>query len=296
MILIANQSAQRLASDVASYNGWELIISDVISYSNAEIEIFLSNLNFKQCVLIIGTSGDSNRTFMELLLHLSALRNMGMEHIHLCLPYLMYSRQFSSSSGPREGLKVIFDAINNFNLASIHFVDTHCRDIAIYVNGANEISHYDIFSKYIPSGTLIVSPDRGSGRRANVYSSRGCSTAMLNKVRSNGQEVRVEGEFKEFYRKDCIIIDDIVDSASTICKAAEFLKESGAGRIGGCVSHNVLNRLSVSRIEDSPIDYLMLSDTNATASFVLKCKKIQIVSAADTISRHLQNIIKKEEL
>lgn len=291
MILISNPSAATLANAIAKANGYELKVSTMSTYSGAEVEISISYIESKECVLVIGMSKDSNQTFVELLLHLSTLKNMGVERIHLCLPYLIYSRQYNSSTGPRGVLKAILDVVNIYKLASVQLIDDHGSGIVGHIKRSTEVSHYDLFSEHISRSLLIVAPDRGSKRRTDVYATHGYVTGVLEKARSEGQEISINGVREEFYRKDCIIIDDIVDSASTICRAAEFLKESGAERIGACISHNVLNAQSVAKIEASPLDYLVLSDTNVAEPFVLECKKIKIVSAAGVIARHLQAVI-----
>ncbi len=291
MYIVTNPSAEALANTIALANGYERITSSISTYSHAEVEVSIPNFGAKECIVMIGFSIDSNRTIMELLQHLSLLKDMGVSKIYLCLPYLIYARQYTHDRGPKAALKVILDIINSYELSGVQLVDVHAEDVIPYVNNSHEISHYDIFCEHIANGAVVVAPDKGSARRVDSYRDKGYECAVLNKTRNSGHEVSIDGVREEFYRKDCIIIDDIVDSAGTICKAAEFLKESGAGRIEACVSHNSLNPESVARVEASPIDSLVLSDTNAARLFVLECKKIKIVSAAGVIARNLQAII-----
>jgi ribose-phosphate pyrophosphokinase len=291
MQIVSNPSVEMLAFSVSKIVGYELITSDIAVYSHSEVEVSIKGLKAKECILIVGLSVDSNRTIMELWQHLYLLKDMGVSKIYLCLPYFIYARQYTHTRGPKAALKALIDMLNQCNLNGVQLIDIHAEGIKSHVNNSVEIRHYDLFCEHIPNEGVIVAPDQGGGRRVNDYKNKGYKSATLNKTRGMDGEVSINGDREEFYRKDCIIIDDIVDSANTICRAAEFLKESGAKRIEAYVSHNALSRESVRRIEASHIDSLVISDTNAVEPFVLKCKKIKIVSSAGEIARNLQAII-----
>ncbi|MDF3047797.1 MAG: ribose-phosphate pyrophosphokinae [Candidatus Midichloriaceae bacterium] len=343
MILVANHSSLHLASQICELGGHTLISSSLKFYNSKEVEVSIPQFHANECVLIIGYDGDSNLAFIELLLHAQRLRDMGISKIHLCMPYMIYSRQRQDDTGSFGALSLVIKMINQCQFASVSIADAHDPETFSHLNNFVEIPHNSLFTDYIPlvneelvkrygrqgiwkSGrssngehrkpiligadaeklaatlqffklteytkdAVFVSPDAGSKRRLKFFLDVGYYGIALNKVRKSPSEVCISGKCEDFNRKDCIILDDIVDSANTVCRAAEFLKKCGAQRIIGYISHNLLNPDAVKRIEDSPINYLVLSDTNAPKPFVLDCEKIKIASVAAVMAKHLQNII-----
>jgi ribose-phosphate pyrophosphokinase len=290
MILVANHSSLHLASRICELGPYTLVTSDTRLYNSKEMEVSIPSFDANECVLIIGYDGDSNLTFIELLLHAQKLKNMGVSKVHLCMPYMIYSRQCQDKSGSFGVLSLVINMINQCQFASVSIVDPHDPEIFSQINNFVEIPHNSLFGDYTKDA-VFVSPDAGSRRRLKFFLNAGCKGFALNKIRKSPSEVYISGECEDFNRKDCIILDDIVDSANTVCRAAEFLKKCGAQQITGYISHNLLNHDAVRRIEASPIDYLVLSDTSAPKPFVLDCEKIKIVSAATVIAKHLQSII-----
>lgn len=261
------------------------------NFNELEINPITDTENETQCILIIGALPDSNHTVIEIMLHVNALVNQGAKQIILVLPYLPYGRQSRDN--------IVFQMLNTFNkvVQIIIAVDCHSKmrdDIA------TEITHYDVFGAKVlqlyKKDHVIIAPDRGSVRRLEQYVLNGFKTATMTKRRSEDyQTMSFSGDAKDFFRKDCIIIDDIVDSASTICGAASFLNQCGASSIKAFVSHNLLmDNKSIYKIETSYINELVVTNTLGLLNNSFKSDKIKIVDVSEVLAQQLQKIINRK--
>lgn len=282
LFLLSNKLSQALAESVAKHGKLRNVESELSEYNCNEIELHIPSIT--PSMAMVGLDRDSNRAFIEALLHASlASRKI------LILPYLPYVRQ--ERSGNLSPLKMLLDILTNKGITivtlDVHGVTPLSNDYDLY-----EINHYEIFGAEIAKlNCLLVGPDTGSIRRLHQYPNT--PIAALKKFRAKDGVIRIEGNAEEFDRKDCIIIDDIVDSAHTVCSAAKFLKESGAKTVKAFVTHNLLNSESVKRVNDSAIDRLVMTNTVAPHESALQCEKIKIVDVGQVIANKLHGIIKK---
>lgn len=283
--LLSNKAAYQLAQTISTHLNCEILESEVLHYNSHEIE--LKPPQITSHFSIVGHSGDSNMSIIESLLHITNTAS----HT-LILPYLPYCRQ--DKAAKISALRVFLDALVAAN-ATVITLDVHGHTPISDPYNFIEITHCEMFSEHISQASgIIVSPDKGGLRRLRQYQDANFQhTSALHKERTAPGVVKITGNNQDFDRKDCIIIDDIVDSANTICSAARFLKESGAKKIKAFITHNLLNEAAVKLIEDSPIDSLILTNSVAPQKCALACGKIQIVDVGHTIARKLQDIIKK---
>lgn len=282
LFLLSNKVSQTLAESVARHGDFKNIASTLSEYSCKEIELHTPDVT--PSVSMVGHDRDSNRTVIEALLHAS----LSSRKI-LVMPYLPYVRQERENS--LSTLKMFLDILSNQGITVITS-DVHGATPISNGYDVHEITHHEIFGDETSRlQGVIVGPDRGSIRRLNQY--HNSTIAVLKKSRAKDGAVTIQGNAEEFDRKDCIIIDDIVDSAHTVCGAAKFLKESGAKTVKAFVTHNLLNSDSVKRINESEIDHLVVTNTITPHESVLKCEKIKIVDVGQVIANKLHGIIKK---
>jgi ribose-phosphate pyrophosphokinase len=284
MKLIACNSNRPLAEGIGGY--LNLPLTEVVDRHFADDEIFLEileNVRGEDVFVIQSTSKPANDHLMELLVMIDALKRGSAKRITACLPYFGYARQ-DRKTGPRTPIsaKLVADLLTTAGANRILTLDLHAGQIQGFFNipvdnlFVTPLFSKDILEKFTEDNLLVVSPDVGGVVRARALAKRiPCGLAVIDKRREKPGESEVMNVIGDVKGYHCLITDDIIDSAGTVCNAATALMESGALSVQAYVTHGVLSSPALERIEASSLLEVVVTDSILATENVKKCKKIR---------------------
>jgi ribose-phosphate pyrophosphokinase len=299
MKLIACNSNRPLAEEIGKH--LKLPLADAAIRSFADDEIFveiLENVRGEDVFVIQSTSKPANDHLMELLITIDALKRGSARRITACIPYFGYARQ-DRKSGPRTPIsaKLVADLITTAGANRVLTLDLHAGQIQGFFNiPVDNLFSSPLFQKDIqkhlpPEGLLVVSPDVGGVVRARSLAKRiPCGLAVIDKRREKpgvSEVMNVIGDVKGFH---CLITDDIIDSAGTVCNAAVALMDAGASSVRAYVSHGVFSPPALERIERSPLEEVVVTDSILATPAVKNCKKIRQIPLAPLLGEAIERI------
>lgn len=299
MHVITGNSNRVFASAVCDCLGVKLTETTVRRFSDMEIFVEVNeNVRGGDVFVIQSTSYPANDNLMELLVMIDALRRSSASRVTAVIPYFGYARQ-DRKSGPRTPIsaKLVANLITTAGANRVLTVDLHAGQIQGFFDiptdnmygGPVLLEH--IRDNYDPANLVIVSPDVGGVRRARAFAKRlGVDLAIIDKRREQAGVSEVMNIVGSTKGRDCILVDDIVDSAGTLCNAATALMEQGAKSVSSYITHGVLSGGAVSRIDSSPLTQLVTTDTIAATEAVRLSKKIKQVSIAPLIAEAIRRI------
>lgn len=270
MKLIAGNSNKVLAESIASYLEMPLVKSSIRRFSDMEIfvEIF-ENVRGQDVFFIQSTSYPANDHLMELLISIDALKRGSAKRITAVLPYFGYARQ-DRKTGSRSPIsaKLVANLVTAAGADRVLTMELHAGQIQGFFDLPTDnlivspIFVPDIESRFEGEEVMMVSPDVGGVVRARAMAKRlGVDLAIIDKRREKAGVSEVMNVIGNVEGKVCILIDDIVDSAGTLCNAAVALKEQGAKAVYAYVVHGVLSGGAVARVTSSPIEKLIVTDS-----------------------------------
>jgi len=266
------------------------------TFSDGEIQVEIGeNIRGRDVFVIQSTSTPVNDNLMQLLIIMDAMRRASAERVTAVIPYYGYSRQ-DRKVKPRVPIsaKLVADLITAAGANRVVSMDLHAGQIQGYFNiPVDNIFAAPILLKYIQKNLqddlVIISPDAGGVERARAFAKRlNASLAIIDKRREApniSQAMNIIGEVKG---KTAIILDDMVDTAGTLTQAAAALKDRGAGKIHACCTHPVLSGPSIDRIEASPIDSLVVTNTIPLNDKAKDCQKIIVLSIAELLGETIK--------
>lgn len=299
MCLFSGNANPRLASDIAQYLEAPLGKCKVTRFSDGESFVEIGeNVRGVDAFVIQPTSCPTNDNVMELLIMADALRRASAGSITAVIPYYGYARQDRKVAGRTPiTAKLVADLIQIASVNRVLSVDLHAGQIQGFFNipfdhlFALPVFLEDYLKKQFDSSAVFVSPDAGGVERTRAYSKRlDAGLAIVDKRRERANVSEVMNLIGEVKGKDCIIIDDLIDTAGTLCGAASALAEKGAKRIVACATHGVLSGPAVQRIIESPLAEVVVSDTIALSEAATKCSKIKQVSIARLLGEAIKRI------
>jgi ribose-phosphate pyrophosphokinase len=235
---------------------------------------------------------------MELLITIDALKRGSAKRIAAIVPYYGYARQ-DRKSGPRTPIsaKLVANLISTAGANRALMVDLHAGQIQGFFDiptdnlFAAPVFISDIKKKFESKNTIIVSPDVGGVVRARAIAKRvDCDLAIIDKRRERASVSEVVNIIGEVEGKNCILIDDICDTAGTLTNAATALKNDKAKSVFAYITHGVLSDPAIERIENSPIDKMIITDSILARDDVIKSNKIDILSIAPLIGEAIERI------
>jgi ribose-phosphate pyrophosphokinase len=235
---------------------------------------------------------------MELLVIIDALKRASAKRITAVLPYFGYARQ-DRKPGPRTPIsaKLVANLISTAGADRVLTVDLHAEQIQGFFDiptdnlFAGPVFSRDIKDQFDLSNLVAVSPDIGGVVRARAIASKfGASIAIVDKRRPKAGESEVMNIIGEVDGKDCIILDDIIDSAGTICNAADKLIEIGAKSVTAYVTHGVLSGKALSRIKDSKLKEVVITDTINNTENAKEVEKIRIIPISVLLGEAIRRI------
>lgn len=299
MKLIACNSNRVLAAGIAQFLNIPLADAIIRSFSDDEIFVeILENVRGEDVFVIQSTSKPANDHLMELLVTIDALKRGSARRITACIPYFGYARQ-DRKSGPRTPIsaKLVADVLTTAGANRVLTLDLHAGQIQGFFNipvdnlFAGPLFKKDIQERLSQTNLLIVSPDVGGVVRARSLAKRiPCGLAVIDKRREKpgvSEVMNVIGDVKGFH---CIITDDIIDSAGTVCNAATALMEGGAASVRAYVTHGVLSPPALERIEASPLEEVVVTDSILATDQVKNCSKIRQIPLAPLLGEAIERI------
>ena len=266
MQIISGLSNPKLAKRISHEIGAELLDTKIDNFSDGELRVqVLGNIG-KDVMIVQSTSAPVNNHLMELLLLADTAKRAGSQNIIAVIPYFGYSRQdrCTYKHGPISASLVI-KMLESAGITKIITLDLHSSQLEGMFNvPVTNLSTESIFFPVLENkkNIIAVSPDIGGIPRARNYSSLlGVDLAIINKSRDMNNISSMSGIIGNVAGKDCIIVDDIVDSASTVCMATELLLENGATSVRAIITHAVLSGDAITKIENSSLKNIYISDS-----------------------------------
>ena len=299
MKIIAGNSNLPLSSDVGKYLQIDLAKATIRRFADEEVYVEIKeNIRGEDVFVIESTSYPANDNLMELLVIIDALKRASAKRITAVLPYFGYARQ-DRKPGPRTPIsaKLVANLISTAGADRVLTVDLHAEQIQGFFDiptdnlFAGPVFSRDIKDQFDLSNLVAVSPDIGGVVRARAIASKfGASIAIVDKRRPKAGESEVMNIIGDVDGKDCIILDDIIDSAGTICNAADKLIEIGAKSVTAYVTHGVLTGKALSRIKDSKLKEVVITDTINNTENVKELGKVRIIPISVLLGEAIRRI------
>ena len=299
MKLVTGNSNLKLADGISKYVGLELSNCDVKRFADNEIFVEMKeNVRGEDVFVIQSTSYPANDNLMELLIIIDTLRRASAKRITAVLPYYGYARQ-DRKPGPRTPItsKLVANMIDKAGANRVLTMDLHAGQIQGFFDiptdnlFAAPVLVEDIKSKLSKDTPIIVSPDVGGVVRARIIAKRiGADLAIVDKRREKAGESEVMNIIGDVEGRECFMIDDIVDSAGTLCNASDALIKKGAIKVYSYVTHGVLSGKAVERVNNSSLTKLLITDTIEESDAVKKSDKIDVISISSLLGEAIKRI------
>jgi ribose-phosphate pyrophosphokinase len=300
MKLLTGNANQPLAKAIADYLELPLTQASVRRFADEEVFVEIhENVRGEDVFVIQSTGFPANDNLMELLIMIDALRRASAKRITAVVPYFGYARQ-DRKPGPRTPIsaKLVANIITTAGADRVLSIDLHAGQIQGFFDiptdnlyGAPVMSA-DIQARFGDKNIMVVSPDVGGVVRARALAKRlnNAPLAIVDKRREKAGESEVMNIIGDVEGRFCIIVDDIVDSAGTLCNAAAALKEAGAESVVAYVTHGVLTGGAVARVEGSDLTELVVTDSIQPPESVADAKKIRLLTVAPLLAEAITRI------
>lgn len=289
-----------LSRAVARYLDIPLGIASVGTFSDGETAVEIGeNVRGRDVFIIQPTCMPTNNNMMELLVMIDALKRSSADRVTAVIPYFGYARQDRRVRSQRVPIsaKVVANMLSSVSVDRVLTVDLHADQIQGFFEClvdnvyASPILMGDIWKQKYPD-RIVVSPDVGGVVRARAVAKQldDADLAIIDKRRPQPNMAKVMNIIGEVKDKTCIIVDDMVDTASTLCQAGAALKERGAKGVYAYCTHPVLSGKAIENIENSVLDALVVTDTIPLAATAVQCDKIRQVSVAEMLAETIRRI------
>ncbi|MCS6922000.1 MAG: ribose-phosphate pyrophosphokinase [Elioraea sp.] len=299
MKIVACNSNRPLAEAVATALNLPLTKASVRRFADMEIFVEIhENVRGEDVFVVQSTSYPANDNLMELLITMDALRRGSARRITAVIPYYGYARQ-DRKSGPRTPIsaKLVANLITEAGADRVLTLDLHAGqiqgffDIPVDNLFAAPMFAADIRQRYEGRDIMVVSPDVGGVVRARQIATRlNCDLAIIDKRRERAGVSEVMNVIGDVAGRHCILIDDIVDSAGTLCNAAEALMRAGATSVSAYVTHGVFSGGAVARVASSPIEMMTTTDSILATEAVRVCHNIRQITVAPLLAEAIRRI------
>jgi ribose-phosphate pyrophosphokinase len=299
MKIVACNSNRPLAETVAANLGLKLTQAQIRRFADMEVFVeILENVRGEDVFVMQSTSFPANDNLMELLITLDALRRASARRITAVIPYFGYARQ-DRKSGSRTPIsaKLVANLITEAGAHRVLTMDLHAGqiqgffDIPVDNLFAAPLFSRDIRDRYAGRDVMIVSPDVGGVVRARAIATRlNCDLAIIDKRRQRAGDSEVMNVIGDVAGRDCIMIDDIIDSGGTHCNAANALMEHGARSAGAYVTHGVLSGGAVARVEKAPLEMMTITDSIQATREIGDARNIRQLTIAPLLAEAMRRI------
>ncbi len=305
LLVFTGNANPKLAADVVRRLCKSLGSATVGRFSDGEVNVeLLENVRGKDVFVLQPTCVPTNDNIMELLIMVDALKRASAGRITAAIPYFGYARQDRRPRSARVPItaKVVANMLQAAGVQRVLTVDLHADQI----QGFFDIPVDNIYAapvlladleKQKYEDLMVVSPDVGGVVRARAFAKLlECDLAIIDKRRPKANVSEVMNIIGEVEGRNCVIMDDIVDTAGTLCKAAQALKENGAKRVMAYCTHAVLSGPAISRLNESDLDELVVTDTIPLSDEARACKRIRSVSIAELLADTILRISNEESV
>jgi ribose-phosphate pyrophosphokinase len=288
----------KLAKDIAAFLGVTVGQARLRRFPDSEVSFQIDeNIRGTDVFVVQPTCSPVDQHIMELLIMIDAFKRSSAARITAVLPYFGYARQ-DRKDKPRVPIsaKLVANILSAAGTNRVLTMDLHKAQIQGFFD--IPVDHLfaapviiDHLSKLDHPNLTLVSPDAGGAERARAYAKRlDAELAVIDKRRTDDGTAEVMNVIGEVAGRTCILQDDIIDTAGTITKGAKALKENGASRVFACAVHGVLSGPAIERIENSPIDRLIVTDTIPLTSAASGSNKIVVLSVARLLGQAIKSI------
>ena len=295
-----------LAERIAHQLRMPLGHADVGRFSDGEIMVELhENVRGQDVFLVQSTCAPTNDSVMELMIMADAIHRASAQRITAVIPYYGYARQDRRPRSARVAIsaRVIADMISTVGVDRILTVDLHADQIQGFFNiPVDNVYGSPVLVDYINTknyeNPIVVSPDVGGVVRARAIAKQiaDLDLAIIDKRRPQANETRVMNVIGDVKGKTCILVDDIVDTAGTLCTAAEALKEEGAIKVVSYITHPVLSGPAIERITNSELDEMVVTDTIPLSEEGKACEKITQLSLDVLLAESIRRVSNEESI
>jgi ribose-phosphate pyrophosphokinase len=306
LVLFTGNATPDLASKVASQLHIVLGDAQVGRFSDGEIQIEINdNVRGKDVFILQSTCAPTNDNLMELIVMADALRRSSAGRITAVIPYFGYARQDRRPRSARVPItaKVVADMLTTVGVDRVLTVDLHADQIQGFfdIPVDNIYASPALLADLVKQGydnVMVVSPDVGGVVRARAVAKQldDADLAIIDKRRPKANESQVMHIIGEVKGRDCVIVDDMVDTAGTLCKAAAALKEHGARRVMAYCTHAVLSGNAIKNLTASQLDELVVTDTIPLTDEARACGRIRQVSLAPMLAETVRRINNEESI
>jgi len=306
MMVFSGNAHMSLARDIVEKLNLPLGKAMISSFSDGEVQVEIQeNVRGRDVFVVQPTGMPTNHNIMELLIMVDALKRASADRITAVIPYFGYSRQDRRVRSMRVPIsaKVVANLISNIGADRVLTVDLHADQIQGFFDVpvdnvyASPVLLGDIYKqKY--SDLIVVSPDVGGVVRARAVAKRmdDADLAIIDKRRPQANVAQVMHIIGEVKGKSCVIVDDLVDTAGTLCKAAQALKENGAKAVIAYATHPVLSGNAVKNIEGSVLDELVVTDTLPLREDAANCSRIRQLKVSGLLAETIRRISFEESV
>ncbi|HVB49415.1 MAG TPA: ribose-phosphate pyrophosphokinase [Burkholderiales bacterium] len=304
MVFTGNANA-RLAQDVVKHLNIALGRAVVGRFSDGEVMVeILENVRGKDVFVLQSTCMPTNDSLMELMIMVDALKRSSAARVTAAIPYLGYARQDRRPRSARVAIsaKVVANMLTSVGVARVLTMDLHADQI----QGFFDMPVDNIYAAPVLLGdvwkrryddVIVVSPDVGGVVRARALAKRlESDLAIIDKRRPRANVAEVMNVIGEVDGRTCVIMDDMVDTAGTLCKAAQVLKQEGAKKVVAYCTHAVLSGGAVERIAASDLDELVVTDTIPLREDARACKRIRQLSVAGLLAETILRIFNEDSV
>jgi ribose-phosphate pyrophosphokinase len=298
-MLFSGNANPALAHEIASNLGVELGKANVGRFSDGEVTVEIQqNVRARDIFVIQPTCSPTNENVMELLIMVDAFKRASARRITAVIPYFGYARQDRRPRSTRVPIsaKVVANLLETVGVERVLTMDLHADqiqgffDIPVDNIYASPVLLSDLKNKRYPE-LVVVSPDVGGVVRARALAKQlGCDLAIIDKRRPRANVAEVMHVIGEIEGRNCVIMDDMIDTAGTLVKAAEVLKERGAGKVYAYCTHPVFSGPAVERIAGSQLDEVVITNTIPLSEAARGCRKIRQLSVAFLFAETIRRI------
>ena len=299
LMVFTGNAIPQLATDVAKHLNVTLGRAKVGRFSDGEVMVeILENVRGRDVFVLQSICQPTNDNLMELLVMVDAIKRASAGRITAAIPYMGYARQDRRPSSARVPItaKVVANMLTTVGVDRVLTMDLHSEqiqgffDIPVDNVYSGPILLSDVWKKSY-SGLVVVSPDVGGVVRARALAKRlEADLAIIDKRRPRPNVATVMNIIGEIEGRSCVIIDDMVDTANTLCEAAAALKKRGAARVMAYCTHPVLSGKAVERIANSELDEIVVTDTIPLRADALACNRIRVLSIASLFAETVRRI------
>lgn len=305
LMVFTGNANPKLAEAVARHLHIHLGRATVGRFSDGEVMVeLLENVRGRDVFVLQSTCAPTNDNLMEVMVMVDALKRASAGRITAAMPYFGYARQDRRPRSARVAItaKLVADMLSSAGVDRLLTMDLHSDqiqgffDIPVDNIYASPILLSDVWKNNYPN-LIVVSPDVGGVVRARALAKQmDADLAIIDKRRPKPNVAKVMNIIGEVAGRTCLIMDDMVDTANTLCEAANALKEKGATRVLAYCTHAVLSGPAIERIENSAMDELVVTDTIPLSETARKCKRIRQLSTAELLAETIRRINSEESV